>query len=178
MRPVPVPILKSLEAILEKRAISPAERAYYKKWLRYFLDLCAKYPVPEAPPERVRLFVDNLREKKQTLLQQNQAAHAVSLYFEMLRKGKIPLADSYTGSALESGTVAKTSSVPEPLQVRERSLSPPQAIPPTDPSPGQEKTPSSIALPQRQPWRRWEDGYGVTSASPGHGPSLPRCQDH
>jgi hypothetical protein len=82
MRPVPVPLLKSFEAILEKRAISPLERANYKKWLRYFLDFFAKYPVPDARPDQVRLFLDKLQEKNQTLFQQNQAAHAVSLYFQ------------------------------------------------------------------------------------------------
>ena len=104
MQPVPNPILKSFEAILEKRAISPLERANYKKWLRYFLDFCAKYPVPEAPPDRVRLFIDKLREKKQTPFQQDQVAHAVSLYFEMLRKGEIQVADSHACAGLLSGT--------------------------------------------------------------------------
>ena len=86
MLSVPVPILTRFDAILEKRAIAPLQRADYKRWLGYFLDFCAKYPVPEAPPDRVPLFIDKLREKKQTPLQQDQAAHAVSLYFEMLRK--------------------------------------------------------------------------------------------
>jgi hypothetical protein len=81
MLPVPVPILKRFDAILEKRAVAPIQRADYKKWLRYFLDFCTKYPVPEARPDQVRLFIDKLREKRQTLFQQNQAAHAVSLFF-------------------------------------------------------------------------------------------------
>ena len=55
----------------------------------------------------------------------------------------------------------KTSSVPEPEQVRERSLSLNQAIPLPDRSPEQAKTTSFIAPAQRQPWRRWEDGYAV-----------------
>ena len=46
MLPVPVPTLTSFEAILEKRAIAPIQRGDYKKWLRYFLDFCTKYPVP------------------------------------------------------------------------------------------------------------------------------------
>ncbi len=58
MQPVPVPILKHFEAVLDKQAISPLERANYKQWLRYFLDFCAKYPVPQARPDRVRMFID------------------------------------------------------------------------------------------------------------------------
>ena len=56
MLPIPAPILARFEAILEKRAITPDHRADYKKWLRYFLDFCIKYPVPAARPEQVRLF--------------------------------------------------------------------------------------------------------------------------
>ncbi|RJP54769.1 MAG: hypothetical protein C4549_09260, partial [Deltaproteobacteria bacterium] len=65
----------------------------YKKWLRYFLDFCTKYPVPEAWADRIHLFIDKLRKKRQTLFQQNQAAHAVSLYFEMQRKREPPVAN-------------------------------------------------------------------------------------
>ena len=98
MLPVPVPILKRFDAILEKRAVAPIQRADYKKWLRYFLDFCTKYPVPEARPDQVRLFIDKLREKRQTPVQQKQAAHAVSLYFEMQRKGETPVADFNTST--------------------------------------------------------------------------------
>ena len=48
MQSVPAPILTRFEAILEKRAVAPIQRADYKKWLRYFLDFCAKCPVPET----------------------------------------------------------------------------------------------------------------------------------
>ena len=62
MLPVQVPIVKRFDAILEKRAVAPTQRADYKKWLRYFLDFCAKHPVPEARPNptafpSTRLFV-------------------------------------------------------------------------------------------------------------------------
>jgi integron integrase len=166
MRTVPVPILKSFEAMLEKRAIPPPERANYKKWLRYFLDFCAKNPVPEARPDRVRLFIDKLGAKKQTPFQQNQAAHAVSLYFETQGKGEIQVEDSHACPGSESGTGDETSSVPEPPQVQERSLSLPHAIALPDRTAGKAKTTSFIAPGQPQPWRRWEDGYAVTSASP------------
>ena len=166
MRPVPVPILKSFEAILERRAISPLERPNYRKWLRYFLDFCSKYPVPEARPDRVRLFINKLREKKQTTSQQNQAAHAVSLYFEIQRKDAIQVADSHARSKSESGVNARASFVQEPQQPQERSPASPQDIPVPDRNPAQEKTTSLITSAQRRPWRRWEDGYAVASASP------------
>jgi hypothetical protein len=48
------------------------------------------------------LFIDKLREKKQTPVQQKQAAHAVSLYFEMQRKDEILVADSNTDGCLKA----------------------------------------------------------------------------
>jgi hypothetical protein len=38
MLPIPAPVLARFEAILEKRAVAPNQRADYKKWLGYFLD--------------------------------------------------------------------------------------------------------------------------------------------
>jgi hypothetical protein len=150
MLPVPVPILTRFDAILEKRAVAPIQRADYKKWLRYFLDFCTKYPIPEARPDQVRLFIDKLREKRQTPFQQNQAAHAVSLYFEMQRKREIPVADFNTDTTI--------SFIPGPQQVWNMSPSLPQSIPP--------KTTSSILPALRQHWRLWEEGYAVKSDSP------------
>jgi integron integrase len=72
-------------AYLGKRRVPGSHFAEYKKWLRYYLDFCDKYPVPDAKSERVRLFADKLREKNQTPAQLERAAHAVSLYFEMAR---------------------------------------------------------------------------------------------
>ena len=70
---------------LNKRGILAAHQGQYKKWLRYYLDFCEKYPVPGANSDRVRLFCEKLREKKQNESQREQAAHAVSLYIEMKR---------------------------------------------------------------------------------------------
>ena len=150
MLPVPAPILTRFDVILEKRAVAPKQRADYKKWLRYFLDFCAKYPVPEAKPDQVRLFISKLREKRQTQFQQNQAAQAVSLYFEMQRKHETPVVDFKTNTT--------TSMISEPQQVMKMSPSLPQYIPPN--------ATSSVVPTHRQPWRLWEDGYAVKSDSP------------
>jgi len=58
MMHVPVTILSRFDAILEKRAVAQKQRADYKKWLRYFLDFCSKYPVPKTKPDQVRLLID------------------------------------------------------------------------------------------------------------------------
>ncbi|MFZ3092129.1 MAG: integron integrase [Nitrospirota bacterium] len=83
---IPNDILPRFEAVLKKRAIPDSSYAEYKKWLRYYLDFCGKYPLPDSKSERVKLFVNKLREKKQTPEQQKQAAYAVSLFFEIQNK--------------------------------------------------------------------------------------------
>ena len=70
---------------LKGKGFSPGIFAEYKKWLRYYLDFCHKYPVPDSKSERVRLFAEKLEEKKQPEKQRERADHAVSLYYEMQR---------------------------------------------------------------------------------------------
>jgi len=166
MQPVPISIVRGFETILEKRRIPVTQRANYKKWLRYFWDFCAKYPVPEARSDQVRLFIDKLREKKQPPFQQNQAAHAISICFQMQHGGGIQDADRHTSPE----SVAKAGpSVPfytELPQVREGPLPFPEAILLPDQGPEQAQSTSVVAQAQRQAWRRREDGYALSSASP------------
>jgi hypothetical protein len=76
-------------AVLKKRSIPDSNHAEYKKWLRYYLDFCGKYPLPDSKSERVKLFINKLREKKQTPEQQKHAAHVVLLFFEIQTKKEI-----------------------------------------------------------------------------------------
>jgi hypothetical protein len=84
-------ILAQYAAVLARRSIPPPHHGYYRKWLRYYLDFCATRNLPDSRQERVQLFITKLQEKKQTPEQQQQAAQAVSLYFDFLRaQEKIP----------------------------------------------------------------------------------------
>jgi len=74
---------KSYEALLMLRNIPVARQPYYIKWLRYFLDYCSKYPSDNGNTDQVRRFLEKLQSKKQSSFQCQQAAHAVSLYFEV-----------------------------------------------------------------------------------------------
>jgi len=72
--------------LLEKRGVPAASFAECIKWSRFFLDYCSKYPVPDSDSERVRLFVEKLKAKKQSDVQCRQAAYAVSVFFELQKK--------------------------------------------------------------------------------------------
>ena len=86
---IPNSVLDDFIWFLGEKGFSADLFAEYKKWLRYYLDFCDKYPVPDSKAERVRLFAEKLEEKKQPEKQRERAAHAVSLYFEMQRgKGR------------------------------------------------------------------------------------------
>ncbi|HEV8716782.1 MAG TPA: integron integrase [Candidatus Binatia bacterium] len=88
---IPADILARYAAVLVQCSVPPSHHGDYRKWLRYYLDFCAKRDLPDSRQERVRLFLAKLQEKKQTPEQQKQAAHAVSLYFALLRaQEKVP----------------------------------------------------------------------------------------
>lgn len=70
-------------ALLVERGVAAACRPDFLKWIRYYLDFCAKYAITGSVSERVRLFLAKLRDKNQTADQRRQAAYAVSLFLEM-----------------------------------------------------------------------------------------------
>jgi len=82
MLPISDNILARFNEVLKQREVHESFHDYYRKWLRYYLDFCNKYPPPEDKSEKVRCFIEKLKSKKQTPQQCTQAAHAVSLFFE------------------------------------------------------------------------------------------------
>ena len=104
MQTIPDDIGEQYSAVLKKRAVPVSRHNDYRKWLRYYLDFRSKYPLPASKSEHVRLFIQKLREKKRTTEQQKQAAHALSLYFEILRKmnNETPPAQINTKKALKA----------------------------------------------------------------------------
>ncbi|MDI6735410.1 MAG: hypothetical protein QME42_04315 [bacterium] len=148
MQSIPDDISTRFEDVLDKRGIDLNRGSEFKKWLRYFLDFCAKYPIPEARSDQVRLFIQKLQEKGQASFQQKQAAYAVSLYFEIHRKGK----NEISPVDVDTEITERGISFSTPFAM-EKSSMPPKSI-------------SSDGFAQRQPWHKWDDGYTVTSDSP------------
>ncbi len=121
MQLIPSDIWEQYSAVLKKRAVPVTLHADYRKWLQYYLDFRGKYSLPDSKSEQVRLFVQKLREKKQTPEQQKQAAHALSLYFEIPRKidNKTPLAQINTEKAVKatSPSTPRNHNSPYPLLI-------------------------------------------------------------
>ena len=84
--------MKTLSIALEKpfleavrsRALSSQEESEYLKWLRYYLDFCAKYKIPPRDHDSLSPFLQKLASKKQTLANQERAAASVALYYGLI----------------------------------------------------------------------------------------------
>lgn len=67
MIPVPYSVMNDYVALLRIREIPPAHVEHYKKWLWYFYDFYVKYLDNDDKSEKIKLFLEKLRSKKQTL---------------------------------------------------------------------------------------------------------------
>ncbi|MCL5236382.1 MAG: integron integrase [Nitrospirae bacterium] len=83
MQKVPYDIWSRYDAFLKAKVKDVSQHENLKKWFLYFWDFLAKYHPPDSRSEQIRLFIEKLKEKKQSQEQQKQAAYAVSLYFQM-----------------------------------------------------------------------------------------------
>ena len=72
------------ETSLREKAVPTSAHGLSKKWLRYYLDFCQKYHFPQENIESLSHFLRKLQDKHQTTAQQEQAVHAISLYYEIL----------------------------------------------------------------------------------------------
>ncbi len=81
-------IVKQYDLLLEERKVPSAQHNYYRKWIRYYLDFCSKYRLPDTSSKNLTQFLSKLREKKQLDAQVKQASHAVSLYLDLAKRSK------------------------------------------------------------------------------------------
>ena len=69
--------------LLSKKSFSDRDRAVYKKWLRFYWDFCHKYQHDAFALGSLPLFLLKLQDKNQSVQQQNQAKHSVSIFLKM-----------------------------------------------------------------------------------------------
>ncbi|MFC1813765.1 hypothetical protein ACFL03_13855 [Thermodesulfobacteriota bacterium] len=76
-------------AVSVQKAV-PNKYHYYRKRLRYYLDFCQKYGFRQSDTKSLLHFIKKLKEKKQTDLQQKQAADTICIYYgeETIREDK------------------------------------------------------------------------------------------
>jgi len=116
MKNIPSEIVARFDDILKLRDVPQLSRPEYRKWVRYFLDFQAKYPLPMERSVQVRLFSEKLRSKGQAKVQVEQAAEAVSLFFISQQKHRGAL--SSTGDSTVLSAVVR--GVPEKPREQDR----------------------------------------------------------
>lgn len=98
MKSIPPETLARFDDILKLQYVPQSSRTEYRKWVRYFWDFQAKYPLPGERSVQVRLFSEKLRSKGQTEIQIKQAADAVSLFFATQQKQQATASSPSTGT--------------------------------------------------------------------------------
>jgi integron integrase len=116
MEALPSRLRADFERCLRHKGIPPNTQAAYHTWLRYYWDFCHKYHFPHDQQASLPHFLKKLQDKKQTTAQQEQAAHAISLYYELLDvKAFIPTPDP-SACALHADRSQEEKPTPDPSQ--------------------------------------------------------------
>ncbi len=105
----------SYSRLLTQRQIPPYSHNYYLKWLRFYLDFCRKYKHASANPAALPLFIKKLQTKNQTHRQQNQAAHAIKLYY-VINSDAVNAQKISSQTSADSPAIQKAAGAPKPKQ--------------------------------------------------------------
>lgn len=84
MKKIPPDLEYRFKTLLEQEFFSKQLQIDYQKWLRFYLDFCQKYSFVQSEQNSLDHFIKKLQEKKQTDLQQSQAARAIQLYYKIV----------------------------------------------------------------------------------------------
>ena len=84
MLPLPAGLNEQFQAVLDRKGVARNKGFHYLKWLRYYLDFCAKYGFDKLHPATLPHFLDKLRQKNQTEAQQKQASETISWFYEWM----------------------------------------------------------------------------------------------
>ena len=84
MLKIPESVFAGFGSFLTEKNIPITSHNYYKKWLRYYLDYCHKYRFYSLNPASLPNFLNKLKEKKQTGIQQKQAHESIRIFYELV----------------------------------------------------------------------------------------------
>jgi len=85
MKKLPAVLVASFLKTLAAASIDRTLAGDYLKWLRFYLDFCLKYRHPPRDSDSLQPFLQKLAEKNQPVVNQEQAAQSVKLYYETLK---------------------------------------------------------------------------------------------
>jgi hypothetical protein len=106
MKALPNELAAQFDSLLRAIQIPADKHGNYKKWLRYYLDFCQKYGFQPRMVESLPIFLNKLKEKAQTPEHQNQASHAVTLFYKLLQaRRQKPTGQDSSGQQRESSAL-------------------------------------------------------------------------
>lgn len=115
MLTIPTALQGRFKKLLSARNVPENHRKHYLRWLRFYLDFCHKYRNSPDAGKNLTLFLQKLQEKNLEPWQREQAAHAVSLYYELLPTSPPASAPPPSPKPVAAPTPApKPQSQPEP----------------------------------------------------------------
>ena len=77
-------LLASFDQAMKVTGVPLKLQMDYRKWLRFYLDFCLKYPHPPRDPASLEPFMQKLALKNQSKGAQEQAAASVTLYYDVI----------------------------------------------------------------------------------------------
>lgn len=96
---IPPAVYREFLAALDRESIPSNRRPFFLKWLRYFLDYCDRYNQLPKEKDSLDAFLVKLSEKGQDSFRQQQAAHAVSIFWRIRDQGQKPETQGATTAA-------------------------------------------------------------------------------
>lgn len=76
-------LINKYTTFINHKGVPEKQYRYYLKWLRYYIDFCHKYDLPQPAPHSLSAFVKKLKEKRQVEYLRDQAHHSVTLFQAM-----------------------------------------------------------------------------------------------
>jgi integron integrase len=80
---IPQEILIKFDKLLEEESVVIEKQVFFRKWLKYYLDFCEKYKHHPKKVGSLPLFINKLRDKKQSKQQQKQAFDSIIIYYKI-----------------------------------------------------------------------------------------------
>lgn len=93
MLTVPASLSQAFESQLSQRNIPDQQRHDFHKWLRFYLDFCAKYAADPKLTASFAGFDEKLKSKGQSEAKRKQARRSIAIYYQIIGVIKSPSAD-------------------------------------------------------------------------------------
>ena len=105
MLTIPTSLAHKYESLLIQLNVPVNQRAYFYKWLRYYLDFCNKYQLETSDKFNFSAFNEKLRDKNQSDTQRQQAKQAISIFYKGIGSRKNNISTSINESTFKHKSI-------------------------------------------------------------------------